>query len=160
MARTPAQNAAYIAVQKAIWDYHTLPHPTTLRCKGCFVVLADEYHHPNGYAGKHQLDVVPLCISCHRSLHPARKMRRSGLSSEERRRRYLASLEKSKIHKRVVRHGSPEALRVRLTQDKQRDMRRLWRTGRYTRTELSKMFGVAYATAARIVQGIPQQGKA
>lgn len=157
MARTPAQNAAYIAVQKAIWEYHTLPHPTTVRCKGCGV-LADEYHHPNGYEGKHQLDVIPLCISCHRSLHPSRVMRRT-LSSEERRRRYLASLARSKVHKRVVRHGSPEALRNRLSEDQKRMMRRIWRAGTHSRTELAVLFKVHYATAARIVQGVPQRIK-
>lgn len=27
------------------------------------------YHHPNGYAGKNALDVVPLCHRCHRVEH-------------------------------------------------------------------------------------------
>jgi hypothetical protein len=30
---------------------------------------AHEYHHHLGYAKEHQLDVIPVCISCHKTIH-------------------------------------------------------------------------------------------
>lgn len=41
-----------------------LPHPTSVNCAYCGD-RAEEYHHHLGYARKHWLDVIPLCLPCH-----------------------------------------------------------------------------------------------
>lgn len=46
-----------------------LPHPTTLLCADCQQVMADHYHHFNGYEREHWLDVIPLCTVCHGRAH-------------------------------------------------------------------------------------------
>lgn len=42
----------------------TIPHVKTLKCVMC-QGNATEYHHHNGYAPEHALDVIPLCRKCH-----------------------------------------------------------------------------------------------
>lgn len=43
----------------------TIPHPTTLICKACGNP-AEEYHHRNY---EELLNVVPVCVVCHRAAH-------------------------------------------------------------------------------------------
>lgn len=45
-----------------------IPPITTVKCNKC-KIQADNYHHYLGYAEKHWLDVIPLCISCHKEAH-------------------------------------------------------------------------------------------
>lgn len=54
-----AGQAVYRAVRAG-----KMPHASTLPCKECGNP-AREYHHHNGYAREHWLDVIPLCIPCH-----------------------------------------------------------------------------------------------
>ena len=54
-----AENALNYAVRLG-----KLPSPNTLQCYYC-PKQADEYHHWHGYAIKHWLDVIPVCIKCH-----------------------------------------------------------------------------------------------
>ena len=42
-----------------------LPRANTLLCHYC-PKPAQEYHHWHGYEKKHWLDVIPVCIKCHR----------------------------------------------------------------------------------------------
>lgn len=60
-------NSAHVLVAEAILC-GVLPSPRTLQCARCSnsAVL---YHHPNGYEPPHQLDVEPLCSSCHSLQH-------------------------------------------------------------------------------------------
>ncbi len=44
-----------------------LPSPKTLTCTVCNN-KAQEYHHHRGYKIHHWLDVVPICIKCHRNI--------------------------------------------------------------------------------------------
>ena len=54
-------------VQKAV-RANKLPRISTLKCATC-KSQAQHYHHWLGYDRSHWLDVVPLCIRCHRYLH-------------------------------------------------------------------------------------------
>lgn len=45
-----------------------MPHPTTVQCTNCDDI-AKQYHHHLGYAKKHQLNVIPLCLECHKKEH-------------------------------------------------------------------------------------------
>lgn len=45
-----------------------LRRPDSLKCS-CCGIMAQEYHHPNGYNPDHWLDVVPVCCVCHKNLH-------------------------------------------------------------------------------------------
>ena len=58
---------AHQAVQRAVVGGQ-LPAVTTRRCAHCGVV-AEVYHHHNGYAPEHWLDVQPFCRSCHGKVH-------------------------------------------------------------------------------------------
>jgi len=44
-----------------------LPRPDSLQCHYC-PAQAKEYHHYNGYAPEHWLDVIPVCIPCHNKI--------------------------------------------------------------------------------------------
>ena len=35
-------------------------------CSNCKIKQAEQYHHHKGYAKENWLDVVPLCIKCHK----------------------------------------------------------------------------------------------
>lgn len=61
--RFPGQRKAIKAVENAI-RIGNLPRPDTLQCYYC-TNQAKEYHHWHGYAPEHQLDVIPVCLSCH-----------------------------------------------------------------------------------------------
>lgn len=45
-----------------------MPKISTCKCAECGKKAA-HYHHANGYAKEHWLDVVPLCRSCHKKAH-------------------------------------------------------------------------------------------
>lgn len=47
-----------------------IEHVTSLFCIACGDP-AQEYHHPNGYSGDNALNIVPLCIPCHKLAHEA-----------------------------------------------------------------------------------------
>ena len=65
---TPAQmQGAHDAVRYAI-KRGRLARPTSLPCLDCGS-LAAQYHHHRGYERDHWLDVVAVCISCHRKRH-------------------------------------------------------------------------------------------
>lgn len=57
-----ARQAVALAIR-----YGRLPHATDLACSACGA-RAQEYHHKNGYERQYWLDVVPMCIPCHRRL--------------------------------------------------------------------------------------------
>lgn len=42
-----------------------IPAARTLSCRDCGE-QADSFHHLFGYAREHHLDVIPLCLTCHR----------------------------------------------------------------------------------------------
>lgn len=60
--RVKAHEMVNIAVRKG-----QLPRPDSLQCHYCSA-QAKEYHHYNGYAPEHWLDVVPVCIPCHNKI--------------------------------------------------------------------------------------------
>jgi len=62
----PERNKAVTAVNHAI-RAGKLPRPDSLQCHYCNN-QAKQYHHWQGYAPEHWLDVVPICISCHRNI--------------------------------------------------------------------------------------------
>lgn len=62
-ARNPLKNAARDAVGKAK-KKGMIPPASTLACIACGKQAA-HYHHHKGYEAEFQLDVIPLCISCH-----------------------------------------------------------------------------------------------
>ncbi len=64
--RKPEAVAAKNAVNNAIKEGRLLPVKTQL-CADCGK-QAQNYHHES-YAPEHQLDVVPLCRSCHKQRH-------------------------------------------------------------------------------------------
>lgn len=57
---------AYKAVARAI-KKGILICPKRLHCFYCYD-NAQEYHHHKGYAKEHRLDVIPVCIKCHRNI--------------------------------------------------------------------------------------------
>ena len=61
--RNPEKFKARKAVTNAI-RAGRLPRPDSLQCHYC-PAQAEEYHHHKGYAQKHRLDVIPVCIKCH-----------------------------------------------------------------------------------------------
>jgi len=61
-----ARYKVYYAVKKGL-----LPHASTVACSQCQHLGEDrkhEYHHHKGYAKKYALDVIPVCINCHKAL--------------------------------------------------------------------------------------------
>lgn len=65
--RYPERCKAKSAVSYAI-EIGKLPRTNILQCHYC-PNKAKEYHHHKGYSFKHWLDVIPICISCHRKIH-------------------------------------------------------------------------------------------
>ena len=64
----PEVIAAYNAIKKAVRD-GVMPTISTKLCQHCNE-QARHYHHWS-YEQEHQLDVIPLCASCHKVLHTA-----------------------------------------------------------------------------------------
>jgi hypothetical protein len=64
--RDKIRQTAAAAVHKAVRNGR-LPKASELKCT-CCPAQAVEYHHHNGYDKAHWLDVIPLCIKCHRRL--------------------------------------------------------------------------------------------
>ncbi len=58
-----AKGAVYYAVKIG-----KLPKVKTLQCYLCFK-SAQQYHHYLGHEPQYKLDVLPMCIMCHRKLH-------------------------------------------------------------------------------------------
>lgn len=65
-ARHPDIIKAHNAITCAV-TAGKLPRPNTRLCHYC-PKPAQEYHHWHGYAPEHWLDVVPVCILCHKNL--------------------------------------------------------------------------------------------
>jgi hypothetical protein len=63
----PEKVKAIKAVSHAI-EASKLPRANTLLCHYCSKP-AQQYHHWHGYEPDHWLDVVPVCIKCHNSIH-------------------------------------------------------------------------------------------
>ena len=51
-----------------------LPRVSSLQCSYC-PKQAEQYHHHKGYAREHWLDVIPVCISCHKKTPSLRTAR-------------------------------------------------------------------------------------
>jgi len=66
--KCPEKRKAISTVQIAIKDGRLLP-VHTYTCTRCYQVPAKHYHHYLGYAPKHWLDVIPVCIKCHKKQH-------------------------------------------------------------------------------------------
>ena len=63
----PDRVKAQSVVNKAI-QAGKLPRPNSLKCHYC-PVQANQYHHWHGYAPEHWLDIIPVCVKCHKQ-HP------------------------------------------------------------------------------------------
>jgi len=63
----PNNLKAKTAVNNAIRS-GKLPRANTLLCHYC-PKPAQQYHHWHGYEPEHWLDVVPVCVKCHREIH-------------------------------------------------------------------------------------------
>ena len=63
--KNPEKYKARTAVNNAI-STGILPQIDTMQCHYC-PSQAVHYHHHKGYAPKHWLDVIPVCIKCHLS---------------------------------------------------------------------------------------------
>lgn len=66
-ARHPEKHRARTAV-KAAMNRKDLPHARTQLCIQCGKQARD-WHHHKGYAPEHWLDVIPLCLPCHKATH-------------------------------------------------------------------------------------------
>lgn len=75
-SRNPEKNRARTMVNWAI-SQGKIPPANTLICFECGIRQADQYHHRNGYSKEHYLDVIPVCLSCHKAVHlkPVRSSR-------------------------------------------------------------------------------------
>ncbi len=62
----PKYRKAGSAIQIVIRNGN-LSHPDSFLCSFC-PKPAQEYHHHKGYEPEHWLDVIPVCIPCHRKL--------------------------------------------------------------------------------------------
>lgn len=60
--KSKARTKVSVGVRRGI-----IPRVSTLTCVHCGRP-AQEYHHHNGYDEPHWLDVIPLCIPCHKNL--------------------------------------------------------------------------------------------
>jgi hypothetical protein len=69
------KHKAQMSVAKAV-SIGKLPSPITLTCVNCEKNEANVYHHES-YKPEHWLKVIPLCHSCHRSVHEAKKREES-----------------------------------------------------------------------------------
>lgn len=56
------------AINKAVLR-GDFPPPASMVCEGCQEAQAQHYHHPQGYAKEHWLDVIALCTECHGKAH-------------------------------------------------------------------------------------------
>ena len=63
----PEWPKAHEAVRQAV-RRGLLPHVRDCTCRQC-AEPAQHYHHYRGYDPNHWLDVIPLCIACHRYAH-------------------------------------------------------------------------------------------
>ena len=70
--RNPEKRLATNAITAAV-RAGKLPRPDALLCLPCFkkalIETAKHYHHYLGYNPKYWLDVIPVCVSCHYSIH-------------------------------------------------------------------------------------------
>ena len=64
----PQKTKAKSAVNYAV-KIGEMPHLNNLLC--FCGKQAQHYHHHKGYAKQHWLDVIPVCIPCHNTLHKA-----------------------------------------------------------------------------------------
>jgi hypothetical protein len=62
--RVRARNAVRIEVRA-----FRFPPANTMVCDMCGEALAAHWHHHNGYAPEHALDVIAVCIECHVETH-------------------------------------------------------------------------------------------
>ena len=68
-AKYPQRARARDAVKKAI-KYGRLQKPFLFMCHNVQCQEpAKEYHHWHGYGSDHWLDIIPMCIPCHRKAH-------------------------------------------------------------------------------------------
>ncbi|GEM_PF-1803579 len=70
-AKRNARNPNYPKAKHAVNHTITagkLPRANTRRCYYC-PEQAEQYHHWLGYEPEHWLDVVPVCVECHRNIH-------------------------------------------------------------------------------------------
>lgn len=51
-----------------------LKSPKGLICSKCNDEKAKHYHHYNGYGKEQRLDIIPLCISCHKKEHTPKNL--------------------------------------------------------------------------------------
>ncbi len=65
--RTLNYQRALSAVKYAV-KTGKLPPVNTLQCS-CCPEIAQQYHHNRGYAKKHWLDVIPVCLEYHIKIH-------------------------------------------------------------------------------------------
>jgi hypothetical protein len=66
-AQNPLAKEAHKRVEIAVKKGY-MPRVNTLACSRCGNE-AKHYHHHRGYSVEYQLDVIPLCHSCHRAAH-------------------------------------------------------------------------------------------
>lgn len=67
----PERLKAKSAVNHAI-EARQLQHTNNFQCS-CGK-QAQQYHHHKGYAPEHWLDVIPVCVKCHRKYHKRNKI--------------------------------------------------------------------------------------
>lgn len=65
--KNPLARKAHRIVRKSIAQ-GKLPNASSLKCDKCGNKAA-HWHHYNGYDAGHEMDVIPLCPSCHRLEH-------------------------------------------------------------------------------------------
>lgn len=68
--RTKSERRKQVAARNAIGSairFKRMPSARNFACIECGK-QAQEYHHHKGYAQEYWLDVVPMCIKCHRNL--------------------------------------------------------------------------------------------
>lgn len=63
----PEKYKARIAVSNAIAT-GKIKSSKEFICSICKIEQAKEYHHWHGYELEHRLDVIPVCIKCHRAI--------------------------------------------------------------------------------------------
>jgi hypothetical protein len=61
-----ARGRAVGAVHRAVERGDLIP-VRTRQCVKCDKP-AEQYHHHKGYAPEHQLDIIPVCVLCHKFL--------------------------------------------------------------------------------------------
>ena len=63
--RYPEKRKAHQSLSYAV-KTGRLPSASSQKCVVCKTAQAQEYHHHNGYAEDHWLDVIPVCSKCHK----------------------------------------------------------------------------------------------